>query len=209
MVCITWESPYATDDKGNRSDWIELYNGNPYPLNLAGCYLSDDAALPGKWILPPVSIPAEGFLLVRASNSDVQDPALPFHTNFQISSAGEAIFLSSPAGTLINQSPATAIPADQTLALLPDGGENWEIVADPTPNTFNSLLNSPQDLLLEPQNTDLMLSWELVTNATSYNVYSADAPDALVWTLETNTSSNSWLISPTQSHKFFMIKAVR
>lgn len=206
---VAWVSPYASDDKGIRSDWIELYNKNPYPLNLLGCYLSDDVTLPGKWMLPSITIPAEGFLLARASDSDVQNPTLPLHTNFQISSTGEAILLSSPSGILLSQSPATAIPVDQTLALLPDGSENWQIVTEPTPNALNILLTSPGGVLIQAQSPDLMLHWDSVTFATSYDVYSADAPNTSVWTLEGNTISTSWLISPLQSHRFFFIKAVR
>src|SRR5262245_38764276 len=51
-----------TDSDGDASDWIEIYNDSPSQVNLAGWTLTDDAADPGKWTFPAVSIGPNAFL---------------------------------------------------------------------------------------------------------------------------------------------------
>lgn len=58
-----------TDEDGDTPDWLELYNPDG-ELNLSGWTLSDKLNNPGKWIIPEVTIPADGYLLFWASNKD-------------------------------------------------------------------------------------------------------------------------------------------
>ena len=58
------------DADGAWSDWIELYNPGASAVNLTGCWLSDDAALPLKWQFPQGTVPAHGWLLVWASDKN-------------------------------------------------------------------------------------------------------------------------------------------
>ena len=55
------------DEDGAFSDWIELYNPDPSPLNLAGYSLTDDPQMPAKWLFPSVSLPGGAHLVVFAS----------------------------------------------------------------------------------------------------------------------------------------------
>jgi len=60
----------AIDSDGATPDWIELHNTGATPVSLFNWSLSDDAAKPGMWVFPDVTLPANGFLTVFASDKD-------------------------------------------------------------------------------------------------------------------------------------------
>jgi hypothetical protein len=103
-----------TDRDGDYSDWIELFNPDTTPVDLAGWYLSDNASNRTKWRFPAVSIPAQGFLIVFASSKDRRDPADELHTNFALSADGEYLGLTQPDGTTVASAFAPAFPAQTT-----------------------------------------------------------------------------------------------
>lgn len=88
------------DGNGDRTDWIEIFNPNPSPVNLQGYRLTDTASQPAKWVFPSVTIPANGYLVVFASGTGVVDPLGKLHTNFSLSADGEYLALSRPNGTI-------------------------------------------------------------------------------------------------------------
>ena len=45
------------DSDGEASDWIELHNVSDLVVSLTGWGLSDDAALPFKWVFPARTLP--------------------------------------------------------------------------------------------------------------------------------------------------------
>eukprot|EP01035_Chromulina_nebulosa_P013397 gene13397-17797_t len=45
------------DEDGAYSDWIEIYNPDAAPLNLAGWFLTDSASAKTKWQFPSVTLP--------------------------------------------------------------------------------------------------------------------------------------------------------
>jgi autotransporter-associated beta strand protein len=91
------------DGNDAREDWIEIYNPNPQPLNLAGYRLTDSSLEPAKWVFPSVTIPASGYLVVFASGTGVPDAQGKLHTNFRLSASGEYLALSRANGTIDDQ----------------------------------------------------------------------------------------------------------
>lgn len=90
------------DGRGEPSDWIELYNPNNQPRDLAGYGLSDDPAAPMKWVFPSASIPAHGCLVVFASGRNAPwDEAGGLHANFQLDAEGESVLLTAPDGASV------------------------------------------------------------------------------------------------------------
>jgi hypothetical protein len=58
------------DEDGDTPDWIELFNGGNETINLYGYGISDDITDLFKWTLPDFNIPANGHLLIFASDKD-------------------------------------------------------------------------------------------------------------------------------------------
>ncbi|OQY27226.1 MAG: hypothetical protein B6243_13250 [Anaerolineaceae bacterium 4572_5.2] len=80
-----------TDEDGDKSDWIELYNCNPFPVNLANWSLTDDPDQPDKWIFPDIVLPAGEYLVIFASGKDRVN-----HTNFKLNAQGGYLGLFQP-----------------------------------------------------------------------------------------------------------------
>ena len=128
------------DDYNEESDWIELYNTSAAEVDLNGWHLSDNKENLTKWTFPSVKIAANGFLLVMASGKNVTTVAAGkyLHTNFNISSDGEAIFLANAAGAIVHQTDSVAVPCNSSRGLSPDGSNNWAFFAEPTPGKANT-----------------------------------------------------------------------
>jgi CotH kinase protein/Concanavalin A-like lectin/glucanases superfamily/Lamin Tail Domain/Immunoglobulin domain len=91
------------DEDGDTPDWIEIYNGNQAPLNLANWSLTDSAANLRKWIFPETTLEANGYLVVFASGKDRRTPGAPLHANFSLSLAGEYLALVDPRTNVVSQ----------------------------------------------------------------------------------------------------------
>lgn len=63
-------SSTITDEDGEYSDWIELYNAGSASVNLQGYGLSDNANNPFKWVFPDVTIAQGQHLLIWASGKN-------------------------------------------------------------------------------------------------------------------------------------------
>ena len=89
------------DEDGEFEDWIEIHNPDQTPLNLDGYYLTDNAANLKKWRIPPVTLEADGYLVIFASNKGRDVPGAELHTNFQLDSKGEYLALVMPDGVTV------------------------------------------------------------------------------------------------------------
>lgn len=132
------------DNDGDPSDWIELRNPNLYRLNLDGFHLTDDPALPARWRLPAVRIPALGRCVVFASGKDHRDPSTPLHTNFKLKAGGDTLALIDRDGKTVIQHIPSDFPATQSFppqrADISYGlGTNgtWGFFRTPTPGDTN------------------------------------------------------------------------
>jgi hypothetical protein len=59
-----------SDEDGDYVDWLEIYNPTDSEINLDGFSLSDDSLVRDKWIFPPITLDADGYLLVFCSGKD-------------------------------------------------------------------------------------------------------------------------------------------
>ena len=136
-----------TDEDGDKSDWIELYNPNAFAIDLQGYRLSDSAA---QWIFPAGSgIEANGYRVVFASNKNRNNPAANLHTNFALSAGGEYLALARPDGTIVTEfSPQYPPQREGASGGLAAGGGNVYF-ATPTPGAANgpSVLGFVSDVL--------------------------------------------------------------
>ena len=118
-----------TDDEGNRSDWIEIHNPNPFAIDLGGWHLTDDPANLEKYTFPPTQIPAGGYQIFFANNR-------PEGLDFQLSRNGDYLALTDPNGNLISEfSPAYPPQFDDISYGFSNSGEIAYLV--PTPGEAN------------------------------------------------------------------------
>lgn len=84
-----------TDEDGEYSDWIELYNRSDTAINLAGWALTDDPNEPQKWPFPDVTLNSHDYLVVFASGKDrrATQPGAALHTNFKLDREGDFLAL--------------------------------------------------------------------------------------------------------------------
>ena len=85
-----------TDQDGQYSDWIELYNAGTNTVSLNGWYLTDNPNSLTKWRFPDVHLAAYSYLVVFASGKDLTNAAAELHTNFKLDGAGEYLALVRP-----------------------------------------------------------------------------------------------------------------
>lgn len=104
----------VTDEDGDYSDWIELYNDGVAAVDLTGYFLTDEEALPTKWQFPATTLGAGQYLLIWASDKNRTTPGQPLHLNFKLSSSGEYLGLLAPDGTTVIAEYVPAFPAVST-----------------------------------------------------------------------------------------------
>ncbi|MBQ8752032.1 MAG: CotH kinase family protein, partial [Clostridia bacterium] len=113
-------------------DWIELYNPTDKPLCLSGYTLSDDLAVPDKYALPDVTVPAGGYYLLYATDQVLEDtPTTGFNLN---GSCFAALF--SPEGKQLDYIRLTELPQNVSKGRV-TGDTAWVYFATPTPGKAN------------------------------------------------------------------------
>ncbi len=135
------------DEEGLRGDWIEIYNPDASNANMSGWALTDNAAIPMKWIFPAVSIPPGQFLLVWADGKNRRVVGAPLHTNFSLSASGEYLALVRPDGS-VAQDFGTEYPQQD-----PDRGYGLSFNGTPLVSA-----NAPARVLI-PANNTLAATW--------------------------------------------------
>ncbi len=137
------------DEDGENGDWVELYNPSGASVSLNGFGLSDDPAMPLKWVFPNISMPANSYMLVWCTDKDRATAGSPLHTNWKISTAGETITLSNAAGTQVSQVVMPAMASDISWGRVPNGSGPFMFLVNVTPAAanpstgFNEILPEP------------------------------------------------------------------
>lgn len=90
------------DEDGDYSDWIELHNTGPQTVDLGGWFLTDSTLNLTKWSFPSTNLPADGYLVVFASEKNRRVPGKPLHTNFKLAADGESLALLDTATNVIS-----------------------------------------------------------------------------------------------------------
>jgi hypothetical protein len=136
-------SSYLSDEDGDYSDWIELYNGSSETVQLSNYSLSDDDDDLWKWTFPDTILSSGEFMVVFASGKNRVAPGNELHTNFGINSEGEFLFLSQNDD--INQVVVgVELEPNKSFGLFPDGSSNPVYFDFPTPGSPNSDTQVPE-----------------------------------------------------------------
>jgi hypothetical protein len=158
---------------GAYDDWFELYNPGPDRADLAGHFLTDDAADRFRFLIPPGYVIAPGgYLMVWADGDPTRNatnhPEL--HVNFQLSKDGEILALSAPDGTQLDSVQFGPQTNNISQGRWPDGESSVSFMGTPTPhapNLLNGLTNAPAFTGLALQgNGTLALTWRTIRGKT-------------------------------------------
>ncbi|WP_193213681.1 CotH kinase family protein [Luteolibacter marinus] len=126
------------DEDHDLSDWIEIYNPNPFAISLDGYGLTDDETLVALWPFPAgSSVEAEGYQVVFASGKNRGGPGQELHSDFSLSKDGEYLALTGPGNTPVDAF-APVFPAqfdDVSYGLVPGAGLDY--FTAPTPGSAN------------------------------------------------------------------------
>jgi len=109
----------VADQNGEYDDWVELYNGNSFSLNLSGYYLSDSENDLTKWTFPSVTIPANDYLIIWCDTAGGTQSGL--HTTYRLSADQEEVYLTAPTGIVIDAVHYVNMPTDMGYARVPNG----------------------------------------------------------------------------------------
>ncbi|HNA57469.1 MAG TPA: CotH kinase family protein [Chitinophagales bacterium] len=129
------------DNYGEYEDWIELYNAGATAVDLSGYHLSDRIGSPTKYTIPPgVNISAGGYLRFWCSNRNTA-VGTNYHTNFKLTqtTGAEDVVFADAAGTVLDTRELNnPNQTNHSWGRYPNGGADWKIFTDPTPNASNS-----------------------------------------------------------------------
>ncbi|MEE2888128.1 MAG: CotH kinase family protein [Planctomycetota bacterium] len=135
------------DEDREDSDWIEIHNPLNSSIDLGGWSLTDNSALPKKWIFPaPTIVQAGGFLIVFASKKNRAVAGKQLHTNFKLTTGGEYLGLANPSGLIVSdygaKYPEQFQDTSYGYAFLPLLTNTRGYLGRATPGTGNGLLTA-------------------------------------------------------------------
>ncbi len=146
-------------------DWIELFNPGALPLDLSGCFLTDDASIAGKQsaqgLKPNSYIGANGYAVLVADDRAGMGAD---HLSFKLANEGDALRLYSATAQLIDAADFGAALAGISTGRYPENGSSIiQFTATASPGAMN-YIDTDSDRLPD--------AWE-IANGLSTNV--ADA----------------------------------
>ncbi|MBR2853562.1 MAG: lamin tail domain-containing protein, partial [Clostridia bacterium] len=113
----------VTDENGNYSDWIEIWNSTDHTISLKGLGLSDKSDSI-RFLFPDVGLEADGRVIVFCDNTNQSDLSRAFHAKFKLSSVGETVYLYDPNAYLIDSVKYPIMASDESWALTDSGFKN-------------------------------------------------------------------------------------
>ena len=144
-VMTSNDGAVASED-GTVSDWIEIYNGNDYEVNLKNYGLSDLGS-ETKWAFPDVNIEAKSYIIVYLSGQSKNG----LYANFKVRADGsEQLYLVNPQREVIDAIEVLNIKSNESMSRDLDG--NWYISKKETPgypNTEEGYKKYQESLLAE------------------------------------------------------------
>jgi len=151
------------DSYGYSSDYIEIYNGYDYDINLEGYYLSDDNFDTKKWVFPNVTIKSKDYLIVYASGLDKKEDEL--HTNFKLDNDGEVITLSNKDAKSISKLYYLKSMEDTSYGY---NGKEYVYYYNGSPNSENTGEYSKDVIKVEKKKSDIYITEYMTNNVSAY-----------------------------------------
>ncbi|MFC1550283.1 lamin tail domain-containing protein [Candidatus Neomarinimicrobiota bacterium] len=133
-----------TDEYDEYEDWIEIYNGGQYPVDIGGLYISDDFTDPLLYKIPitntnQTTIQPNEHILIWADRDPEQGV---LHTNFRLEANGEQLGLFQLLNNdtiFIDTINFTIQTVDISFGRIADGDSEWKQFNIPTPDKPNTM----------------------------------------------------------------------
>ena len=135
------------DEDGDFPDWIEIFNPEDEPIDLAGYYLTDDSLVLNRWVFPSTMLGPGEWLVVFASGKDRDVGEL--HTDFKLSAGGEYLALVSPDGSTVVTDFGDRYPPQFEDGSYGAGGFGVGYLDEASPGAANGTGRLPGPLFLE------------------------------------------------------------
>ncbi len=159
-----------SDEDGEFSDWVELYNTTDQPVNLNNYALSDSEAKPLLWRFPDNAMVApHGYYLVYCSGKDRRDvgTGIP-HANFRISAEHDTVVLSDSRGRMVDR--VTIDNLDPDCSFARDESGRFSVSMNATPGRANSDV-AGADAEMRSRNTSGIFISEVMASNQAVAVY--------------------------------------
>jgi len=130
---MTSNNGAVASEDGTVSDWIEIYNGNDYEVNLKNYGLSDDSSKT-KWAFPDITIKPKSYIVVYLSGQNKNG----LYANFKLNGNGsENLFLVNTQKESIDAVDILTLKSNEVMARDLEG--NWFSSTKATPGYSNTI----------------------------------------------------------------------
>ena len=175
---MAWNVASHPDSAGEFDDWVELHNSGAASENIGGLHLTDDLLEPTRWELPPLEIPANGYLILWLDGDTLQGEN---HGPFGLSKNGEGLGLFDADGeTLIDFVTFDALDPDISYGRYPDGSTGIQEMA-PTPEAPNTPNIPPRVVKISAEPAPPTASDSVLVTAEAYDADGALSVVSLYW----------------------------
>lgn len=131
---VSSNTKIVADENGEYYDYFEIHNTTGAAIDMSGWFVSDVVGRSTKWRLPDGFVLQAGeYRIVHCSGLDRADAGHP-HTNFGLSSEGEAVVLSDAEGRVVASVEFGLLQEDTAWMKAADG--SWTS-GTPTPGAAN------------------------------------------------------------------------
>ena len=122
------------------SDWIEITSYEKMPIDITGCYLTDNMNDTTMWKIPEDTYIKPGeYLIIWADRKDTKLDSI--HTNFMLKRKSGEIGLFSKEGVLVDSVRYSFTGPDQSYGCKSLKDREFGILAEPTPGSNNKALS--------------------------------------------------------------------
>lgn len=130
---------YYADAFGEFDDWSELYNPNPYPINMSGSELRFNGQ---TWIIPNGTIvEANSYLLFWHDGETYQGMN---HAHYKLPNVDDTLYLYSDNGAMIDYLAFNATVNDHSYGRFPNGSASYTEFDSPTPLMNNDYTSTEE-----------------------------------------------------------------
>jgi len=143
-VMLRNSNVYA-DNFNEFDDWSELFNPNPYDIDISACKITKGNY---EWIIPNETIiQANDYLIFWNDNQTYQGDN---HLNFKLQNVDDIVYLKTASNQTIDSLHYSPTGKNESYGRYPNGSNTFMIFEQPTPNAFNQNFNSLSEIINGP-----------------------------------------------------------